>query len=168
MAEEKTNEKSQEEVENSELTEVEALKKLKEENEKLKAQNKSLEEAKSKAYDKILNGGKIVDNEPKTRSSKEIRDEMQKTCTKNSNLRNWQLSYELDEAVRREEGQSSYVPKGVDENGQPFVPTQDELANAEAVHDTIKECLEEAGTDMSTLTGGDPALFNMALKKRRL
>lgn len=153
---------------NPALAEVEALKKLKEENEALKAQNKSLEEAKAKAYDSILNGGKKQEEKPKYRTSTEIREEMQKTCTKNTNLRNWQLSIELDDAVRREKGQSSYVPEGVDENGQPLVPTQEEIINGDSINTEIKKCLEQAGTDMETFTGGDPALFNMALKGIKL
>lgn len=154
--------------ENPELAEAEALKKLKEENERLTKENADMKEAKSKYWDSVLNGGKKGEEKPKYRNSEEIRKEMIENSSKNTNLRNWQLSIELDEAVRRETGASSYLPKGVDENGDPFVPTVQEEENADRVNETIKECLQEAGTDMDTFTGGDPQLFNMALKKRKL
>ena len=153
---------------NPELSEAEALKKLKEDNDKLAKENADLKEAKKTYYDTILNGGKKGDEKPKFRSSNEIREEMIKNSTKNTNLRNWQLSIELDEAVIRETGLSSYLPKGVDENGTPLIPTVQEEENAVRVNETIKECLKEAGTDMNTFTGGDPEAFNAALKKRKL
>lgn len=154
--------------ENPELAEAEALKKLKEENERLTKENADMKEAKKEYWDTVLNGGKKGEEKPKYRKSEEIREEMRKDCTKNTNLRNWQLSIELDEAVKRETGSSSYLPKGVDENGTPFVPTVQEEENAERINEVMKECLQEAGTDMETFTGGDAELFNMALKKRKL
>ena len=166
---------------NPELSEAEALKKLKEENDKLKSRNSQLEAAKKEYYDALLNDGELKekDSKPKYRSSSEIRKEWKETASNNSNLRNAQLSVEYDEAITRETPKAerevgmSYLPKGVDEKGNKIVPTLEEKDRAKRTHDVLKACILESGTDdnpvdAESLTGGDPELFNMALARKGL
>lgn len=148
--------------------EADALNQLKKENDKLKSENDSLREAKAKYYDKVLNGGKVEANEVKHRTSEEIRKEWNRTASTNNNLKNALLSVELDDAVIRETGESSYLPKAVDEKGSPITSTYDERDRAERTSQTLKECLDEAGANLDTYSGGDPVAFNVAMAKRKL
>lgn len=147
-----------------EVKEAQAIIELKAERDALKKENESLKDAKAQYYDKLLNDNDppAEDNDPtkQFRSSEEIRKEMAETSSQNTNLRNAELSVELDEAVRRETGASSYLPHGHDEKGVPYSPTQDEIVRADRAHDMLVECIKEAN--------GDPAEFNLALKRRKL
>lgn len=167
--------------EDSELSSAEAAMKLKRELDEVKAENESLRAAKKEYYDKLLNEGEVKDNEPKPkyRTSSEIREEWKKNASNNTNLRNAQLSVEYDEAVTREAPKNerqvgmSYLPKGVDEKGNRIIPSLDEKDRAERTHNVLKACILESATednpvDEQTLTGGDPEVFNMALKRKGL
>lgn len=161
-----TNEKGKEG--NPYSAEADALNQLKKENDDLKSENDSLKEAKAKYYDQVLNGGKVKTNEVKHRTSNEIRAAWSKSASTNNNLQNALLSVELDDAIIRETGDSSYLPKAVDEKGAPITPTYDEKDRAERTAKVLKECLKEAGADLETYSGGDPVAFNVAMAKRRL
>lgn len=158
---------------NPHLNEAEIVAKLKEENEKLKKDNESLNEAKKAYYDKVLNGGEAKKSDVKFRTSDEIKKEIIEVASKSSNLRNVQLRIEFDEAIKRETGESSFLPHGKEPDQRTgkyidIVPTADERDLAERTSSVLKECLEEAGTDMKTFTGGDPVKFNAALMARKL
>lgn len=152
----KTNESAKATV-STDAQEAEATLKLKKRNEELEQENASLKEAKSKYYDVLLNSNLPEEEEPKKRSSGEIRDELIKKSDEGcSNLDYWKLAIELDDACREENnGQSCFLPRGND-----VVPTADEYARADKVHDVMKECIE--------LSDGDPNVFNMQLEKHML
>ena len=167
--------------EDSELSSAEAAMKLKKELDEVKAENDSLRAAKKEYYDKLLNEGKIKEDEPKPkhRTSSEIREDWKKNASNNTNLRNAQLSVEYDEAITREAPKNerqvgmSYLPKGVDEKGNRIIPSLEEKDRAKRTHDVLKACILESSTednpvDELTLTGGDPEVFNMALKRKGL
>lgn len=137
------------------VEEAQALTELSAKIKKLESENQDLKEAKSKYYDSLLNGGSVEVVEPQVRSSEEIRKEMAKTGSDNTNLRNAELSVELDLAVRRETGESSYLPKGHD-----ISPTVQERDVADRTLETLQSCIDEAN--------GDPNEFNLALKRRKL
>lgn len=139
--------------ENSNVLEAQALNELKKRNDVLAAQNADLQEAKRKYYDAVINGNTVEEVAPKERTVKEIRDDLiskqEKGCT---NLEYAQLVVELDDACRREQGQSCFLPKGRD-----VTVTADEAMLSEKFPAVLKECIETAE--------GDPDIFNNELKR---
>lgn len=142
---------------NPEADTAEIIKSLKAKVDSLTKENENLEDAKKRYYDAVLNGGldqKIP--EKKHRPVEEIRKDLIDTFKDDkevTNLDYCKLVLELDEAVRKDTGESVFLPKG-----HGVVPTQDEYATAEKMHDTLKECIDESQ--------GDPTLFNAQLKNR--
>lgn len=143
---------------NPEIEQARTLAELKNKVTVLENENKNLQEAKSKYYDQILNGGSadpIV--EQKHRPIKEIRDDMIKGFENDiTNLDYCKLAVELDDAIREDANDrgkvdSAFLPKGKD-----VQITVDEYNTADKMNKVLKECIEEAD--------GNPDKFNMALE----
>lgn len=136
------------------LQEAQALNEMSNKVTKLEAENKELLAAKKKYYDTIINGQVPNSEAPKERTAKEIREEMAKIKEKDAltNLEYVTKSLELDEAVRRETGASSYLPKG---NG--ITPTTDERDVADRFAKFMTEAVAEAN--------GDNEVFNNIIER---
>lgn len=137
---------------NSNVLEAQALTELKRRNDALAAQNADLAEAKRKYYDAIINGGSIEEAAPTERTVNEVRKELVESMEGISNLHYAELVVELDEACRREQGQSCFIPKGKD-----VTVTADEVMLSEKFPAILKECIEAAE--------GNDDVFNSELKR---
>lgn len=142
------------EAKNPELASAQALAEMSTKLKDLEAENKQLQEAKSKYYDAILNGGEISSEEEKHRTRQEIRSDLVKGVNNDiNNLDYCKLVVELDDESRRTTGQSVFLPKG-----RNAIPTVEEYNTADKLNAVFKECIEEADND--------PVRFNMALKSK--
>lgn len=135
------------------LQEAQALNEMSNRVHTLESENAELKAAKKKYYDTIING-QVPEDTPKEKTAREIREEMAKIKEKDAltNLEYVTKSLELDNAVRRETGASSYLPKG---NG--ITPTTDERDIAERFHDFMTEAVKEAD--------GDNEVFNNIIER---
>lgn len=96
---------------NPEDVAAQAIEKLKEENKRLLAENDNLNAAKTKYYDKVLNGQESGKKEETHRSAQEIREDLWgKGKKQRTNLENAKLYTELDDACMRENGYSVFLP----------------------------------------------------------
>lgn len=135
----------------TEVDQARALKEQQDRIEALEAQNKELTEAKRQYYDKVLNGqNPNEDVKPKTveECRKELKEAKDRGC---SNREYAEKALALDDACRRETGESCFLPKGRD-----VTVTAAEYQTAENVHKVFEECLEQAD--------GDDTAFNIALE----
>lgn len=154
MPDDKTKEQELPE-QDSAVEEARKFSELKAENDKLKAQNADLQAAKEKYYDAILNHQEPPeDNGPKVRSREEIRKELF-DGKQRSNLEYAKLTVELDDACRREQGQSCFAPMNHEEG-----PTADELQKADKCRKILDESIKKAD--------GDPEVFNSTWKTIRV
>lgn len=153
MAEEKTNEtSSQESTTNPEVDSAQALSERNSRIKDLEKQNAQLQEAKSKYYDAVLNGGDAPSAEEKHRSIKDIREDMIKGVENGiNNLDYCKLALELDKEVRRTTNESVFVPKG-----RQVIVEPKEYASADKLTQCLEDCIRDAD--------GDPVRFNRALQ----
>lgn len=135
--------------------EAELIAKLTAENERLAKENESLEDAKDRYYDVLLNHNEPKEEEaPKVvKSESMLRKEFSDLMATNpDNMTYVSKVVEMDDWYREHKGESIFLPKG------PTVKvTADERATADRVHDAFVQCLENAD--------GDPEQFDLEMKK---
>ena len=155
LKEVKLNESAQEQQKATDaLAEAQALTEMSNKVKTLEAQNAELLAAKRKYYDTIINGNQVDEHTAQPKTAKEIGEELAKIKEKDSltNLEYVTKSLELDEAVVRETGHSSFLPMG-----KGISPTADEESIAERYTKFMKQAVNEAD--------GDPAVFNSIIER---
>lgn len=141
--------------ENAQLAEAEALIQQREEIEKLRKENKDLNEAKKKYYDRLLNGTEVKAEivQPKPTVEQLVKDLRQAQAQGKTDLEYMTIALELDDACIERDGLSCFLPKGRDVN-----PTTEEKEVASRFHAVMRECVDAAD--------GDPDIFKMEMNRR--
>lgn len=144
-------------VNNPELTEAQTLNELKNQITELQAQNKNLQEAKTKYYDAVLNGNSAAVEQPEHRSIGDIRADMINGFEHNiTNLDYCKLAVELDDAVRSDAAKHNKVDSVFLPHGKDIQPTVDEYNSANKMNEVLRQCIDQSNND--------PDQFNMLLQ----
>ena len=117
----------------------------KEEYEKLLDENKRL-------VSEIINGGDDAgngqQNPPEEADIEALREKLYgPKCSELSNLEFWKLTLELRDAVIKRDGIDPFLPHGAN-----IKPTDFDAERANAVAETVKQCIEEADGDSGVFT----------------
>lgn len=142
-----TNQRIEQDVDESGVDYIEAIKQIKE-NTVDKSQYIKLKEENKRLLTSLVNGETLsAENVAQPVDVKKLRAELYGSDNDYSNLEYWTKTLQLRDAILEQGGVDPFVPFG-----KNITPTQEDIDTAERVSQIVQECIDYADGDSSVFT----------------